>query len=160
MGKDRHIPAHAAIDHGLAKGVVQMVVTANDMRDSHVMIVNDDGKHIGRRPVGAKDHHIVKRPVLYRHPALDSVINGGLATVRHAHANHKGAVRRIPAIAPGGPDRHPGGARLVTQRSQLILCQMAVIGRTASDKLCRDFCMAGGAGRLADGGLITLEPKP
>jgi hypothetical protein len=38
----------------LAEGVVQMVVTANDVCHAHVVIVDDDRQHVGRRAVGAQ----------------------------------------------------------------------------------------------------------
>ena len=59
MGEDRHFPSHAAIDHRLPERVVQMVVAADDMRHLHVVVVDDDGKHVGQGAVGTEDHHVV-----------------------------------------------------------------------------------------------------
>ena len=77
-----------------------MVITANDMGNPHVMIINDDGQHVGWRAIGAQDHHVVKRLVLHRDPALHGVINCRLAAVRHLHAYDKGAVGRVTAVPP------------------------------------------------------------
>ena len=101
MGKDRNVPSHAAIDHCLAKGVVQMIVTANDMRDPHVMIVNNDSKHVCRRTVGAQDHHIVELRVLDGHASLHSVLDGHDAVIRHLHANNKSRIGPVCPVTPG-----------------------------------------------------------
>lgn len=51
MAVDEFVPTHAANDHQLAEGVVQMIVAAKDMRDAHVVVVDDNGQHVGRRAV-------------------------------------------------------------------------------------------------------------
>ena len=53
MRHRRNVPAQGLIDLGLSRGVGQMVVAANDVRDAHVVIVDDDREHVGRIAVGA-----------------------------------------------------------------------------------------------------------
>ena len=60
MRHDRGAPAERLIDLHLARRIGQMIVAANDMRDAHVVIVDDDGEHIGRRAVGAQKDEIVE----------------------------------------------------------------------------------------------------
>jgi hypothetical protein len=60
MRHDGNLPAHGLIDLRLPRGVGEMIVAANDMRDAHVVIVDDDGEHVGRRAVGAQQHEVVE----------------------------------------------------------------------------------------------------
>ncbi len=51
MGENGDRPVQSHIDQALACGIVEVIVAANDMGDSHVMVVDDDGQIIGRRAV-------------------------------------------------------------------------------------------------------------
>ena len=82
MGVDRLRPAHRADDGELAEGVVEMIVAADDVGDAHVVIVDDDGEHVGRRAVRAEQDEIVQLGILDGDPALHGVVDGGLAIAR------------------------------------------------------------------------------
>ena len=57
---DRLGPAHPA-DHGqLAERVVEVIVAADHVRDAHVVIVDHDREHVGRRAVRAQQDEIVE----------------------------------------------------------------------------------------------------
>ena len=60
----RHAPAERLVDLRLARGVGQMVVAADDVGHAHVVVVDDDGEHVGRRAVGAQQHEVVEVLVL------------------------------------------------------------------------------------------------
>ena len=60
MRPDRHRPAHGVVDHHLARGVVQVIVAPDHVGDAHVVVVDDHGKHVGGRPVGAEHDHVVE----------------------------------------------------------------------------------------------------
>ena len=76
MGESRHGPAQRLIDLGLAEGVVEMVVAADDMGDAHVVIVHHHREIIGRRAVGAQDDEIVELLVGDRDLALHQIGDG------------------------------------------------------------------------------------
>ncbi len=80
----RRRPAHEIVDRELTRGVRQMVVAAQDLRDAHVVIVNDHGQHVGWRAVAAKKDEVVQLLVLYRHVALYAVPDDRRTVLRHA----------------------------------------------------------------------------
>jgi len=56
VGIDRVLPAafhsmHRADDGELAEGVVEVIVAADDVGYAHVMVIDHDGEHVGRRAV-------------------------------------------------------------------------------------------------------------
>ena len=89
MGKFGNIPAHAAIHHRLAKGVVEMIITPDHMGDAHVMIIDNDGQHIGGGAIGAQDDHVIKDPVLHGNLALNQIGDCRAALIRHFHAHNE-----------------------------------------------------------------------
>ena len=160
MREDRYVPSHAAIDHRLSESIVQMVVAADDMRHLHVMVVDDDGKHVGRGAVGTENDHIVEILVADGDCALDRILDCRLAFIRHPHADNEGCVGGVGAPAPGRADRLAGGAGVVTKPFQFGIRQEAAIGRAGLDKGCRDLGMAGGARRLAHRRFVAFKAKP
>ena len=60
MGEDRPLPPHGVIDERLARGVVQVVVAADDVGDPHVVVVGHHGEVVGRSPVRAQQHQVVQ----------------------------------------------------------------------------------------------------
>ena len=73
------LPAERLVDLRLAGGVGQMVVAADDVGDAHVVVVDDDGEHVGRRAVGAQQDEVVEILVLPHDPALHLVLDDRLA---------------------------------------------------------------------------------
>ena len=74
-----------------------MIVAADDVGDAHVVIVDDDREHIGRRAVGAQHDDVVELVVLHGHLALDA----SSMTVSPS----RGAFRRIDGASPAAPRR-------------------------------------------------------
>ena len=120
----RDIPAKRLIKLGLAAGIDEMVVPANDMGDAHIMIIHDNGEHIGRRPIRAQQHEIVKAFVLPRDVALDMVCDFGLA-VRHAKADGEGRVFGLCAVAIGTAEGLVVLAGFGLQRLDFFRCGVA-----------------------------------
>ena len=60
MGEIGLRPTHGIVKLDLAKGVGQMVVAADDLGNAHVVIVDNDGVHIGGRTVAAQKNHVVE----------------------------------------------------------------------------------------------------
>ena len=105
MAVDRLRPAHRPDDRELAKGVVEMIVAADDMGDAHVVIVDHHGEHIGRAAVRAEQDEIVDLAILDRDPALDLVVDDRLALARrlqpHRRRGHRAPARRARYPATG-----------------------------------------------------------
>ena len=119
MRQDRHVPAHRLVDQRLAGGVGQVVVAADDVRHAHVVVVDHDREHVGRRAVRAQQDQVVERLVLPGDAALHRVLDDGLAVARRLAAARRrarpGPGRRI-GVAPGRAEERrpalgPGRAR-------------------------------------------------
>ena len=66
----------------------------------HVVIVDHDGEHVGRRAVGAQQHEIVEVLVLPDDAALDLILDHGLAGQRRLEPDRRlDAGRRLARIA-------------------------------------------------------------
>ena len=147
MGVDRLRPAHRADDRQLAEGVVEMVVAADHVGDAHVVIVDDDREHVGRRSVRAEQDEIVELGILDGDPALDAVVDDGLALARRLQADDEGLVRRRRS---GAQSRHGLSMRngrrsacgLLALRGELLLGHVAAIGCAALEQPVGDFGVA------------------
>ncbi len=71
-----------------------MVVAADDVGDAHVVVVDHDREHVGRRAVGAQQDEVVEVLVLPDDAALHLIVDHGLAVC--------GALRRITGFTPAG----------------------------------------------------------
>ena len=56
-----------------------MIVAADDMRDVHVVVVDDDREIIGRRAVRPRNHQVIELDILEDHPAPHLVLDHDLA---------------------------------------------------------------------------------
>lgn len=53
--------------------IVQMIVTANSVRDPHVVVIDDHGKVLGRRTNGARNDQVIELGVVkYNHTPYQS----------------------------------------------------------------------------------------
>ncbi len=165
MGVDRLGPAHGLDDLQLAKGVVQVIVAADHMGDAHVLVVNDDRQHIGRRTIGAQQDHVVELGVLDRDLALHGILDHRLAALRRLEPDHRcHAGRRFLwiAIAPAPVIAHRhsgfalGGAHLV----ELLGGGVTVIGLALGQHLARDFGVPGGARELVGDLAVPRQAEP
>src|SRR3546814_8298714 len=71
----------------LTEGVVEVVVAADDMGHAHVVVVDDDRQHVGRRAVGTQQHEIVELLVGDADIALNMIADYYLAFGRHPDAD-------------------------------------------------------------------------
>ena len=142
-----------------------MVVAADDVGDAHVMVVDDDGEHVGRRSVGAQQDEVVELLVGEGHAALDAVLDHRLAVGRSLEADRRldagrglgrVAVAPAPVIARG----QVVGALLLAHRGELFLGGVAAIGKAGGDKLFRRLPVAGGAAELRDRLAFPVEAEP
>ena len=66
-------------DGNLTGSIVDMVVPANDVGDSHIGIVDHHGKVVGRHAVGAKNDEIIKGRTVEGEGSPDQIFeNDGL----------------------------------------------------------------------------------
>ena len=82
------------VDLRLAGGIGEVVVAADDVGDAHVVVVDHDRQHVGRRAVGAQQDEVVEILVLPDDAALHLVLDDGLALC--------GAFSRMTGFTPAG----------------------------------------------------------
>ena len=133
MGKPGDVPAHGLVNRDLPERVAQMVVTANDVGDVHVVIIDHDGQHIGRRIVSAQQHEIIDLGGVDFHASLDAVFDDAVCAIGGPQADNIGRVcrRGRPAIAPGRAERRQQGARFGQQRAAFGLAE-ALLARASA----------------------------
>ena len=89
MCHHRYVPATGLIDLGLAGGIGQMVVTTDDVGDTHVMVIDHNRQHISRSAIRAQQNQIVEILVLPGDAALHLVLDDGFAFQRRFQAHHR-----------------------------------------------------------------------
>ena len=160
MGKDRARPAHRVEHLRLPRGVGQVVVAPDHVRDAHVVVVHHHRQHVGRRPVRAQQHHVVELVVAERHVALHRVLDHRLAVARGAQADREGRVGagRGVRVAP----RACKGLVRMRRAPRLDLGGRGVagVGAAVRHHLARDLGVAGGARELADGLAVPVKAEP
>ena len=159
------VPAERLVDLGLAGGVGQVVVAADDVGDAHVVVVDHDRQHVGRVSVGTQEHEVVEVLVGERHLALHPVVDDGLAFLLGAQADDRGdAGRRLGrvAVAPASVVAHGLALepRLLAHRLELLVARVAAVGRAPGEHLVHGLAVAAGAVELADRLAVPVEPEP
>ena len=86
---DWNRPAERIINLLLPRSVGQMVIAANDVGNFHVVIVDYDGEHVGRRAVGTKQHEVVEIFVLPDDAALNLILDHGFAAQRRLEPDRR-----------------------------------------------------------------------
>ena len=165
MAEFGHLPVERAVDLGLAKGVVEVVVAADHVGDRHVVIVDHDRQIIGRRAVGAQEDQIVEFGVRHRDLALHEVPDRCFSFLRCFEADHRGdPLRRLGriAVAPGPVVAHRAffGAGFVAHRLEFGRRTIAVIGAAGGEQLAGAFGVARGARGLVHDLAIPAEAEP
>ncbi len=165
MGIDRFGPAHRLDQRQLPEGVVEMVITADQMGHAHVMIVDDDREHIGGRAIRAQQDEVVDLAILHRNIALHHVGDGHLAGGFGFQPDHeRRAFRRFRriAVAPAAVIAHRFFLcpLLFAHRGQLFRGRETFIGIAGSQQFMGDFRMAFGAFRLEHRFTIPVEAQP
>ena len=75
MGENREVPIEGFVNLNLPKSICQVVIAANDMTHFHIMIINDNRQHIGRRAVGTEQNHVVQGFIFDGNFALDRILD-------------------------------------------------------------------------------------
>ena len=114
MGEGGHVEPERLVDEDLARGVGQVVVAADDVRDAHVRVVAHHGEVVGGGAVGAHDDHVVHHLGREADVAVHGVVElDGPALGGHAQAPH---VRLAGLDAPGRLGRVEVAAGAVVAR--------------------------------------------
>ena len=71
--------AERLVEQDLPRRVGDVVVAADDVRDPHVDVVDDDAEVVDRRAVGARDDEVVELGVAEDDAALHQIVDDGLA---------------------------------------------------------------------------------
>jgi competence protein ComEC len=160
-----HSPIHALINLRLARCVGQMIDTADNVRDAHVVIVDDDSEIVGWVAVGTQDDEIVEILVRECNLALDVIRNNSLAFARRFEAHRwfdvfGGVLGR--AVAPGRKENLGSafGFGGVAGGVNLGGRGVAMISGTALQEFVGDLAMAIGAGKLRDGITLPIKFQP
>ena len=148
----------------LARGVGQVVVPADDVADAQVGVIDHRTEVVRRRAVRTDENQVVEFLVLKSDPALEHVVDDGLALPRAAEAQHRWTriARCRPGVAAGAV------VRRVTARSQRGLAfGVQLFGRTEAAE-CSPAAQHP-VGRLAVqvepltlvvGALVPIQPQP
>ena len=103
----RHVgnrPAHRLVDLALARRIGEVIDTADDVGDAHIVIIDDDGEIIGRVAIGSEDDEIVQFLVLEDDPAHHAILDHGLTVLWCLEPDRRLYARRCQrriAVTPG-----------------------------------------------------------
>ena len=142
-----------------------MVVAADHMGHAHVMVVHHHGKHVGRRAVGAQQHHVVEFGIGDPHLALHQVADDRLAVLRRLEADCEGhafrRLRRVP-VAPEPVVAEALAARggSLPHRLQFLGSREAAIGRAGLQHRLCNLRVALTALELVGRRLVGIEAQP
>lgn len=94
MGEHWNVVAKRFVDEDLARGVREVVVATDNMRDVHECIVADHGEVIGGRAIGAHQDHVVHHVCRETHVAIDRIVEFDRAVIeRHLQTPNMGLSR-------------------------------------------------------------------
>ena len=142
-----------------------MVVAAQHVGDSHIVVVDNNGQHVGRGAVAAQQHEIVKLLVLYGDFALDVVDQRRFAFKRRFQPYNRidaGWCLGGGAVAPHAvvPHRLAGSLGLFAHGLEFFGRAVAVIGPALGDQLLCHLRVPVKLGRLIDRLLVAEQAKP
>ena len=139
-----------------------MVVTANDMRDLHIHVVDHDGQIVGRRAVGAANDQIIQLFVVEVDTAADQIVYLNHAAVGIAKTDHMGLVGiniAMPAVAVVARLHfalHGGLAQLIQPLSGTV----AAVGKAPGEQVVDHFVIAIETLGLVKGPFVVLQTEP
>ena len=165
MGINWRRPAQRFENLGLPKGIREMIVAADSMGNSHIMVVHDDRQHIGWCPVGPKHDEIVHFAVGDVNRSLNGVIYCGFPVPRRFETdNGRNVVRSVGqiAVAPGTVVPHGAflGLGLFPHGLEFLGRTVTGIGKALVQQLLNDFGVSVPAGELKDRVFVRGKPKP
>ena len=135
------------------------------MGDAHVVVVDDNGEHVGRTAVGPKQHQIVEILVRKTNLALNDVVDDRLAVERRLQPDHRldplgrfGRVAVAPAAVVTGRPLFGLGPR--AHLLEFGLTGIAAVGLVLCEHLVDCRAVSVGALELRDRRLVGFKPHP
>ena len=165
MRVDRRLPAECTEQLGLAKRVVEVIVAPDRMGDFHVVIVDDDRQHVGRRSVAPQKHHVVELGVGDPDHPLHHILDDGFAFARRLESDDGIDARRGfrgIAVAPPPVIEHPAplGLGPLTHFRELVGCGITAIGLSFIEQAARRLSVARETRELAHRLIVPVKPEP
>ncbi len=147
----------------LPRGVVEVIVAANDMSYVHVHVVDNHTEVIGGSAVGPGDDQVIELCVLERYRSVDQVLDddGAVSWIAEPHdgADAFARGRAIAADACVARLLLPRDL-LLAHRVQLLLGAVAVIGSAVIQHAADDFLVAIESLGLVVRTLVGIEVAP
>ena len=73
----------------LTRGIVDVVVASNDVRDVHLEVVDNNGEIVGWGAIGSGDDEIVQLRIVEHHLASNQIIDNDIAFPRISESNNR-----------------------------------------------------------------------
>ena len=73
----------------LPRGVVEVIIATDDVRDAHVEVIDHHAEVVGRRAVGARDDEVIELGVLERDRSVHQVLDHDRAVQRILEAHDR-----------------------------------------------------------------------
>ena len=155
VGEGWDVPFHRIKNDFLAESVVKVVIAADNVGDAHIVIVYDDGEHVGWGVVAAQDDEIVELVVFDGDCALDFVVDCGFAA--HGGFDADDGIyalgRGVRVIAPFSVVSVSGFAHF----REFFGGAVAFIGFVLGEKFVGDFDMPLAVGELGLWFVIVVQ---
>lgn len=106
-----------------------MVVAANNMGDTHIMVVDNHSQHIGRRSISAQEDEVVNLAGSDLYLSLNTVLDNNMSLIGRTQADCIGRIlgRWLSAVAPGGAERRQELLCLAQQGLLLTLAHTVLL---------------------------------
>ncbi len=160
----RHRHAQRFVDVDLARGVVDVIVAADDVGDAHVPVVDHHREVVGGKAVRAEDHHVVEFAVADLDAALDAVVEHHAAFGGVLEADHPVgivAVRQVQIPRAAVVARLLlGGHRRLAHRVEFFLALVGVVRLALGHQLLGHLAITIDAVGLVDRAFVVVQAQP
>ena len=164
VGELRHGRAERVVDVDLARRVVDVIVAADHLADTHVDVVDDDREVVGREAVRAEQHEVVELLVAPFDAALDLVLESDCSGLRVLEPDHPVrivpirfvAIAVIAVVAWLEALLHGLGAH----RLDFFLRLVGVVGLAGLEQVFGDLPVAIHAQGLVERAFVVFEAEP
>ena len=162
MAEEGGFVAQRLIDPDLLRGVVDVVVPADDVGDPHLGVIDNHREIVRRIAVGPLDDQVVQLFVVEGDVPFDQVVHDGHPHLGAEESHHR--IRRSGqspvATRPVVFRLPPFGERLLPFGLQFRRGASAVIGLPLVDQLLHHLPMDGHPLGLKVGALVPVQAKP
>ena len=152
------------VDVDLARGVVNVVLAADDVGDAHVGVIDDDAEVVGRGPVAAADDEVVKLAVSDLDVAADEIVKLHGALGRVLEPDYIRLVRGVLGVIVAAVAVIAGLLALLllllAERVDALLGAVALVGKALREHVVDNRVVAVKALGLVEGALVPVEAKP